>query len=100
MLFVRTSKLSTKSAALRACLVENKHSKSKMGSKTVLSPQQQKELSNRIIRLAHIWCPMTLNGPRMFVFTLCKKNNIPHSFMKEKEMAGRAWVDGFCVLIP
>jgi hypothetical protein len=55
MMFVETSKLSTKSAVLRAHMVENKHSISKMGSKTVLSPQQKKELSNRIIRLAHNW---------------------------------------------
>jgi hypothetical protein len=29
------------------------------------------------------------------VFTYCEKNNIPYPIVKEKGMAGHAWVDGF-----
>jgi hypothetical protein len=29
------------------------------------------------------------------VFTYCEKNNIPNQFVREKEIAGRAWVEGF-----
>jgi hypothetical protein len=68
MAVVRTSKLSTNAAAihykalsrvLRPYLAGNKHSKSKVGRKTVLSPQQENELSKRIIRLAQTGCPIT-----------------------------------------
>ena len=98
---MRTSKLSTNAAAinykvpkrsLRAYLAENKQSKSKLRKKTVLSPQKEKELSKRIIRLAQTGCPITLKTLRMCVFTYCEKNNIPNPFVKEKGVAGRAWV--------
>ena len=57
MRVVRASKLSANAAAihykvprrtLRAYLVENKGSKSKLGRKTVFAAQQEKELSKRI----------------------------------------------------
>jgi hypothetical protein len=75
---VRTSRLFTSTAAihykvlrrtLRAYLAENKQIKYQLGRKTVLSPQQEKELSKRIIRLAQTGCPITLKIPRMYVFT-------------------------------
>jgi hypothetical protein len=31
----------------------------------------------------------------MSVFTYCEKNNIPNPFVKEREMAGRVWEEGF-----
>jgi hypothetical protein len=104
---VRTSRLSTNAAAINykvpkralgAYLDENKQSKSKLGRKTVLPPQQERELSKRIIRLAHTGCTITLKILIMCVRTYCKKNNILKLFMKGKEMAGRAWI--FCVVIP
>jgi hypothetical protein len=93
MRVVRTSKLSTNAVAIhykvprrtfRVYLVENRQSKSKLRRKTVLSPQQEKELSKRIIRLAQTGCPITLKVLRMCVFTHCEKNNIPDPFVKEK----------------
>jgi hypothetical protein len=104
MRVLRTSKLSTNAAAihyidlrrtLRAYLAENKQSKSKLGRKTVLSPQQEKELSKRIIRLAQTGCPITLKVLRMCVFTCGEKHNIPNPLVKEKRMAGCAWVEVF-----
>jgi len=104
---VRTSKLSTNAAAthfkvprrtLRTYSVENKQSISKMRGKIVLSPQQVKELSKRIIRLAQTGYPKNLKILRMCVFTNCEKNNILSQFVKEKGMAGRAWVEGIFAL--
>jgi hypothetical protein len=66
-------------------LVENKQSKSKLGRNTVLSPQQEKELPKRIIRLAQTGCPITLKIQRMCVFTHCEKNNIPDSFLRKNK---------------
>ena len=81
-------------------MAENKQSKSKVGRKTVLSPQQEKELSKRIIRLAQIGCPITLKVLRICVFTYGEKNNVPIPFVKGKGMAGHAWVEGFLLVIP
>jgi hypothetical protein len=102
MRVVRTSRLSTNTAAihykiprrtLRAYLAENKQCKSKLRRKTAISPQQENELSKRIIRLTQIGYPITLKILRMRVLTYCEKNNIPYTFVKEKGMAGRAWVE-------
>ena len=101
---MRTSKLLTSAAAihyivprrtLRAYLAENKQSKSKLGRKTILSSQQDKEFSKRIMRLAQTGYPITSKILRMCVFTYCEKNSIPNLFVKETRMAGRAWVEGF-----
>jgi hypothetical protein len=101
---VRTSKLSPYAAAihykvpertLRAHLAENKQTKSKLGRKIVFSPQQEKELSKRINRLAQTGYPITLKIKRICVFTYCEKNNIPNPFVREKGMAGRACLEGF-----
>jgi hypothetical protein len=82
-------------------LAENKQTKSKLERKTVLSPQQEKVLSKRIIRPAQTGCPITLKILRMCVFTHCDKKNIPYPFVKEKEMTVHAWVEGFfCIVIP
>ena len=79
MKVVITSRLSTNAAAirykvsrrtLRACLTENKKCKSKLGRKTALSPQQEKELSKRIIRLAQTGYPITSKLLIMCVHTL------------------------------
>ena len=101
---VRTRKLSPNAAAihykaprrtLRAYLAENKQSKSKLGRKTVLSPQQEKELSKRINWLVQTVYPITLKIKRMCVFTYCEENNIPNPFVREKGMVGRAWLEEF-----
>jgi hypothetical protein len=101
---VRISKLSPNAVAirykvprrtLRAYLAENKQDKSDLGRKTVLSTQQEKELFKRINKLAQIGYPITLKIKRICVFTYCEKNNIPNPFLREKGMAGRAWLEVF-----
>jgi len=107
MRVMRTRKLSTNTAAihykvqrrtLKAYLAQYKQSKSRTGRKTVLSPQQDKELSKRNIKLAQSGYPVTSQILRMRVLTYCEKNNIPNPFVKETEMAGHAWVLGFFAL--
>jgi len=72
---VRTSKLLPNAAAshykvprrtLRAYLAGNKQSKSKLGRKTVFSPQQEKELFKRINRLSQTGYPITLKIKRIW----------------------------------
>jgi hypothetical protein len=99
MRVVRTSRLSTNATAihykvprrtLRAYLAKNKQCKSKLRRKTVLSPQQENELSKRFIRLSQSGYPITLKILRMRVLTYCEKNNTPNPFVKKKGMAVRA----------
>ena len=99
MRVVRTRKLSTNAVAthykvprrtLQAYLAEIEQSKSKLGRKTVLSPQQKKELSKKIVRLAQTGYLTTSKIQRMCVFTYCEKNDIPNPFVKETGMADRA----------
>jgi hypothetical protein len=68
---MRTGKLSTNTAAIhykvprrtvRAYFAENKHSKSKLGRKTIFSSQQEKELSRKTVRLAQTGYHVTLQG--------------------------------------
>ena len=82
MRVMRTSKLSTNAAAIhckvqrrtfKAYLAAYMQSKSRMGRKIVLSPQQDKELSKRNIRLAQTGYPITSQILRMRVFTYCEK---------------------------
>jgi len=81
MRVVRTSKISTNAAAihykvprtLRAYLAENKQSKPKVRIKTVFSPQQEKKLSKRIIRVTQTGYPITLKVLRMCVHILWQK---------------------------
>jgi len=110
MRVIKTRKLSTNTATIhykvqrrthKAYLAVYKQSKSRMGRKTVLSPQQDNELSKRNIRLAQTGYPIASQILRMRVLTYCEKNNIPNPFVKETEMAGHAWVlDFFCIVIP
>ena len=66
MSVMRTSKLTTNATAIhykvprrtfREYTAENKQSKSKLGRKSVLSPQQEKKLSKKIIRLCQTGYP-------------------------------------------
>jgi len=104
MRVMRTRKLSTnihckvQRRTLKAYLAAYKQSKSRMGRKTVLSPQQDKELSKGNIRLAQTGYPITSQILRMHVLTYCEKNNIQNPFVKETEMAGHAWVLVFLAL--
>ena len=45
--------------------------------------------------LAQTGYSITLKIKRKYVFTYCEKNNIPNPFVREKGMAGRAWLQGF-----
>jgi hypothetical protein len=82
MRVMKKSKLSTNAAAihykvprrtLRAYLAQNKQGRPKQWRKTVLSPQEEREFSKRIIWLAQTGCSITLKILRMCVFTHCEK---------------------------
>lgn len=66
-----------------------------LGRKSVLSIQQEQELSNRIIRLSNMGVPLTPKSVRRSVFSYCKKNQIASKFNDQTEMAGYSWYKSF-----
>lgn len=69
--------------------------KKKLGSKSVLTPKQEKELCGRIFRLGEIGMPLTDKVLRRTVFTFAEQNNLSHRFNTDSQMAGRKWMKLF-----
>lgn len=67
----------------------------RLGRKSVLSSQEEQDLSNRIIRLSNMGVPLTPKSVRRSVFSYCKKNGIGNKFNNESEMAGYSWYKAF-----
>lgn len=73
----------------------NRTSKSTMGRKPVLTADQERELSARIVRLADVGYPLTSRTLRRCVFNFCTENGIQNKFSTMSKMAGRYWLNGF-----
>lgn len=63
----------------------------KLGRSSILTQEQEKDLVNRIIRLAEVGYPYTVRNVRRQVYRFVELNNIRHNFNKNEEMAGRGW---------
>ena len=87
--------IKSRKGLLEHILAENRQSKSKLGRKTVLSPQQEKELSKRIIRLARTGCPITLTILRMCVCVHILWEKQYSKFICEGKRNGWSCLDSF-----
>eukprot|EP00794_Sanderia_malayensis_P008380 gene8380-9279_t len=68
----------------------------KLGSKkTVLAERQEQDLAKYIVDMDNSFDGMSINDVRKVAFQFGEKNNIPHPFNKEQQMAGRDFVAGF-----
>lgn len=65
------------------------------GRHTTLSKMQEKDLTKRIIRLAHVGVPLTPRLVRKQAYEFCIANNIPNYFNDSKNTAGKKWLKGF-----
>lgn len=74
---------------------KNENKKSAMGRKPVLTADQERELSSRIIRLAEVGYPLTSKTLRRCVYNFSAENGIPNKFSTMSKMAGRYWLNGF-----
>lgn len=61
----------------------------------VFTELQEMELCEHIFDMEQRFYGITLNDLRYLAYSLAEKNNIPHPFNKEKEMAGKDWVACF-----
>ena len=67
----------------------------KMGRKTVLTDEQECELSEYLQAMESSLYGLTPMSVRRIVFKYCEENNIPHSFNSETQTAGRKWFREF-----
>ncbi|KAL3282899.1 hypothetical protein HHI36_006057, partial [Cryptolaemus montrouzieri] len=74
----------------------NEQTKSALGRKLLLSYDQEKLSSSRIIRLCSVGYPITQRVLRTCVKTFCKLHNIPVA--NEDVKSGRDWLRGFLKL--
>ncbi|CAG9765786.1 unnamed protein product [Ceutorhynchus assimilis] len=59
----------------------------KIGRSSVLTPEQEVQFSERIVRVCEIGMPLTPLLVRRSVYTFCIENNIPHPFDAAKGIA-------------
>lgn len=63
--------------------------------KTVFSEAQEEDLVKYILFLKEGLYGLTLTDVRKLAFQVAEKNNIPHTFNREKERAGKDWLYSF-----
>lgn len=64
----------------------------KIGRPCMLTVDQEKDLRDRIVRLADIGMPVTYKGLRRSVFAYVEKMGLPNNFARDRGLAGRKWV--------
>lgn len=62
---------------------------------SVLTKEEEQDLSRRIIRLAQIGMPLTGKVIRKSVYKYVETKSIRHNFNRDKQMAGRKWLKLF-----
>lgn len=67
----------------------------KLGRSSLLSFEQEKQFSERIVRLCDIGMPLTPLLIRRSAYRFCVENNIEHPFNNTKGVAGKDWLYGF-----
>jgi len=67
----------------------------RLGRKTVLTDEQEHELSEYLQAMESSLYGLTPMSVRRIVYKYCEENDIPHSFDSEAQMAGRKWFQKF-----
>lgn len=73
----------------------NQNSNKRLGRKSILSPDQEKDLVSRIHKLAEIGMPITSKMVRKSVFSYATAMNIENPFSTTSKLAGRKWLKLF-----
>lgn len=66
-----------------------------IGRQSILPIDVENELVNHILKLESLMFGLTINDVRRLAFQIAEKNNIPHNFNKETQMAGKKWFYAF-----
>lgn len=67
----------------------------RMGRKTTLSAENEKEFAMQVLKLSKLFFGVTTLGLRRAVFQFATENGIPNNFNKELKLAGKDWLYGF-----
>lgn len=65
------------------------------GKGTTFSPEMETELASHILKFEECMFGLTIKDVRELAFEFADKNDIAHSFDKEKRMAGKKWFYSF-----
>lgn len=71
------------------------HLKEKLGRKTVLTVQQEKELVNVLLDMEQKLFGVSIKDVKKHVFYYCSKNGIENPFNQNKRQAGKDWLKDF-----
>lgn len=82
-------------ATLRKRLKQGVIGGPKMGTKTVFTEKQEKELASHLLRLANLFYGVTLIELRRIAYEFAEKNKLKNSFNQETKLAGKDWAQGF-----
>lgn len=66
-----------------------------LGRNPVFSKHQEEEIAKHVISMAKAFYGISPAGLRKIAFEYAEKNNIIHTFSKEKREAGEDWLKGF-----
>ncbi|XP_050298658.1 tigger transposable element-derived protein 1-like isoform X2 [Anthonomus grandis grandis] len=69
--------------------------KKKLGRYSLLNAEQERELCQRIFRLAEVGMPLTQRVLRRSVFSFAEEHSPNHGFSQTTRMAGRKWMHLF-----
>lgn len=64
----------------------------RLGRPSILSPEQERDFVQRIIRYSEIGLPLTSNLVRHQAYRYCNRFKIANNFSKKNEMAGKDWL--------
>nr|CAH7731311.1 unnamed protein product [Callosobruchus chinensis] len=71
-----------------------------LGRLNVFSAEIEQDLENQILKMEECFFGLTIRDIRRAAFQFAEKNDIPHSFNKQKGMAGKAWYYNFMKRYP
>lgn len=72
----------------------------KLGRCSILSEEQEVELTEHVILLSRLFYGITAVQLRRAAYEFVEKNNITHNFNPTNRMAGKDWLHGFLKVLP
>lgn len=82
-------------STLRKQMLSNQPKFPRIGRKAVFSPEIEQDLAEYILKLCKLFYGITQKQLRRLAFKYAEEHNIPHSFNREKGLAGKDWLYGF-----
>lgn len=82
-------------STLRDKVNKSKASAPRFGVNPVFATEQENKMTEHLLKMARMFYGLTKMELRRAAYVYAEKISIPHRFNKEKELAGKDWLDGF-----